>query len=265
MKAQKHYAILKYFGKTKIASPARCPHCGGGIRKSGVVSQYQTEIPERRGEHIEFRIHVGSCRACGRPVAGRHARQTSTAVGSAASQLEPRALALEQGWGLKVSRGGLCQALARLATKAEPTYRRLIEKIRAALSVTPDETGWKVGGCLWWMWAFSSAEATVYAIQPGRGFEQAAVLGEDFAGFLVRDGWSVYRQFTSAVHQTCLAHLLRRCLQMLEVAHGGVAKFPRTVKTILEGSQELRDRCARRHRAAPQRCTGHDAGAATPE
>ncbi len=60
-----------------------------------MVSQYQTEIPERRVEHIEYRIHMGSCRACGRPVAGRHARQTSTAVGSAASQLGPRALALD--------------------------------------------------------------------------------------------------------------------------------------------------------------------------
>ncbi|MGC9293427.1 MAG: hypothetical protein ACP5EP_12030, partial [Acidobacteriaceae bacterium] len=77
-----------------VPLPARCPHCGGGVKESGVVSQYQTEIPEPRVEHIEFRIHVGSCRACGRPVAGRHARQTSTAVGSAASQLGPRALAL---------------------------------------------------------------------------------------------------------------------------------------------------------------------------
>ncbi len=44
------------------------------------------------------------------------------------------------------------------------------------------------------------------AIQPGRGFEQAAVvLGNDFAGFLVRDGSSLYRQFAQAMHQSCLA------------------------------------------------------------
>ncbi len=76
------------------------------------------------------------------------------------------------------------------------------------------------------------------------------MLGEDFAGFLVRDGWSVYRQFTRAVHQTCLAHLLRRCRQMLEVAQGAEAKFPRTVKTILEGSLQLRDRRAGRQISA---------------
>ena len=44
------------------------------------------------------------------------------------------------------------------------------------------------------MWAFSSSQVTVYTIQPGRGFEQAAtVLGVGFEGFLVRDGWIVYR------------------------------------------------------------------------
>ena len=31
----------------------------------------------------------------------------------------------------------------------------------------PDETGWKVGGQLWWMWVFSTAQVTVYAIQLG--------------------------------------------------------------------------------------------------
>ena len=38
-----------------------------------------------------------------------------------------------------------------------------------------------------------------------------AVLGADFAGVLVRDGWAPSRRFTAAAHQTCLAHLLRRC------------------------------------------------------
>ena len=64
--------------------------------------------------------------------------------------------------------------------QGEPTYQALIEQIRGSPSVTPDETGWKVGGQLWWMWAFSTAQVTVYAIQLGRGFEQAArVLGAD--------------------------------------------------------------------------------------
>lgn len=115
--------------------------------------------------------------------------------------------------------------------------------MRSEPSVTPDETGWKVAARLWWMWVFSSPRLTVYAIQLGRGFEQAAaVLGSDFDGFLVRDGWSVYRQFQQAFHQTCLAHLLRRCREMMLIAGHQAAKFPRTVQAILQAALQLRDR-----------------------
>jgi len=246
----------------EVPLPAQCPRCGGCVEEWETVSQFQTEIPEPRVERIEFRIHVGRCRCCRRRVQGRHGRQTSNAIGSAASQLGPRALALatqlnkglglpygktatvlEQAFGLRVSRGGLCQAMERVAEKAEPTYQALVEQVRGSPSVTPDETGWKVGGQLWWMWVFSTPQVTVYAIQPGRGFEQAArVLGADFAGFLVRDGWAVYRRFLHALHQSCLAHLLRRCREMILVAGKREAEFPRSIQAVLQQALQLRDR-----------------------
>ena len=94
-----------------------------------------------------------------------------------------------------------------------------------------------------WMWAFSSSQVTVYAIQPGRGFERAAeVLGADFDGFLVRDGWSIYRQFVRATHQSCLAHLLRRCREMILGCRAGGREFPRGVQAVLQQALQLRDR-----------------------
>jgi hypothetical protein len=88
-------------------------------------------------------------------------------VGSAGSQLGARAVALASelnkglglsfgktaavlatAFGLQVGRGGLAQALHRVAQKAEPTYQELVQQIRGSPSVTPDETGWKVGGRL---------------------------------------------------------------------------------------------------------------------
>ena len=66
-----------------------------------------------------------------------------------------------------------------------------------------------------WLWAFATPQTTVYAIRSGRGFDDAAtVLGTDFAGVLVRDGWAPYRRFTHALHQSCLAHLIRRARQL---------------------------------------------------
>ncbi len=245
--------------------PPQCPHCGGAVEVERVAEQYQTEWPPVRARRVRFRVQVGHCRRCGKRLQGRHPQQTSDALGVARSQLGPRAVAgavfLVKGLGLShekaravfaemagvpVSRSGLCQAIARAGRKTEPTYGHLIEVVRGSPVVTPDETGWKVEGRLWWLWAFATPQVTVYAIQSGRGFEQAArVLGEEFAGLLVRDGWSVYARFAHAEHQTCLAHLLRRCREMLEVASPAAGRFPRLVQEILQQALAVRDRHAK--------------------
>jgi transposase len=111
-----------------------------------------------------------------------------------------------------VTRGALVYVCARAAARASPSYQALCVQVRDSPVVSPDETGWKAAGTLYWLWAFATADTTVYAIRPGRGFMDAAtILGEDFAGVLARDGWAPYRRFVHADHQSCLAHLLRRC------------------------------------------------------
>ncbi len=129
--------------------------------------------------------------------------------------------------GTKPTAGGLSQALARAAKQANPTYEALMEAVRESPVVAPDETGWRVGGRSQWLWAFVGRDVTVYRIQPGRGFGQAAaVLGEQFAGVLERDGWAPHRRFTAAGYQSCTAHLLRRCQELLQTAHGGARQVP---------------------------------------
>jgi transposase len=217
-----------------VPLPAQCPDCGGAVVRCRVVSQYQEDLPVQRPVVHEFRVAVGHCRRCHRRVQGRHSLQTSDALGAAAVQLGPQAVALavilnkqlglafgkivqllQDRFGLTVTRGGLVYAVHRAARQTQPTYDALCAQVRGSPVVTPDETSWKVGGHLQWLWAFATPDTTVYAIQDGRGFAQAAtVLGADYAGVLQRDGWAPYRQFVHAGHQTCLAHLLRRCRTM---------------------------------------------------
>jgi transposase len=208
----------------------------------------------------EFRIHIGECRACGRRVQGRHPLQTSDALGAASAQLGAQVIAfavilnkqlglsfgkiatlLQQQYGLTVTRSGLVHAVHRAARQAQPTYAALREQIRGSPVVTPDETGWKVAGRLQWLWVVATPDTTVYAIQPGRGYPEAAtLLGEDFAGIIVRDGWAPYRRFVQAIHQTCLAHLLRRC-RLLLTDHPRAGFVP-AVRDILQQALALRDR-----------------------
>jgi transposase len=83
----------------------------------------------------------------------------------------------------------------------------------------------------------------VYGIREGRGYEEAAsLLGADFEGVLVRDGWAIYPKFVEAEHQTCLAHLLRRCREMREATWGRGREVPNLVASILKDALALRDR-----------------------
>jgi len=250
--------------RISVPLPERCPHCGGGVEPESCQTQYQEEVV-RRTVVRRFDIAVGRCHDCRRQVQGRHRLQTSDAVGVGNVQLGPEALTLaailnkqmglslghtrqvlSYGFGLEVSRGGLYRALARMARRAEPTYDGLVETVRKAPVNGMDETGWKVGGRLQWLHVAVSAQVTVYAVLPGRGYEQSvAILGAGYDGFLIHDGWAPYYRFALAFHQSCLAHLLKRCREMALVGPSGALAFPRAVEQLLQTSLALRDRYAR--------------------
>lgn len=240
--------------------PSCCPECGGALALTAHATQYQEDLPPVRPMVRRFRIAIGRCTACHRRVQGRHPLQTSDALGAARTQLGPHAVTwavvlnkqfgvplgkivrlFGERFGLSITCGGLVHAIRRAARQAEPTYHGLTAQIRGSPIVTPDETGWKVAGRLRWLWVFVTPTTTVYRIQAGRGYEEAAaVLGDDFAGVLVRDGWPPYRKFPQAIHQTCLAHLLRRCRTLICDQHDG--RFAPHVQRLLRRALRVRDR-----------------------
>jgi transposase len=247
-----------------VPLPECCPHCGGGVAAESCETQYQEEIV-RRTLVRRFDIAVGRCHECQRRVQGRHRLQTSDAVGVGSVQLGPEALTLaailnkqmglslghtrqvlSYGFGLEVSRGGLYRAMARMADRAEPTYDGLGDTARQAPVNGMDETGWKVGGRLQWLHVAVSAQVTLYAILPGRGYEQSvALLGAEYDGLLIHDGWAPYYRFPLAFHQSCLAHLLKRCREMMQIASPAALGFPRAIEHLLQMGLELRDRYGR--------------------
>ena len=111
----------------------------------------------------------------------------------------------QTGFGLTVTPGGLAQVLHRAARHAAPTYTVLCEQIRNHLVLTADETGWRVGAVRHWLWVFATPDTTVYAICPGRRFDDAVtILRADLDGVLVGDGWAPYRRFDDALHRSCV-------------------------------------------------------------
>jgi len=243
-----------------VPVPRTCPDCGGPVEDTHVTAQYQEDLPPVRPLVRRFDVHVGRCRQCGRRVQGRHPLQTSDALGAAAVQLGPEAVAtaavlnkqlglsfgkittfFTERFGLRVVPSAIVRALHRAARQALPTYAALVQTVRSSPMVVADETGWRVQARLWWLAAYVTPDTTVYAILRGRGFEEAAcVLGPLFAGVLVRDGWAPYRQFTEAAHQTCVGHLQRRARE-LRTDHPR-ACLPEQVQEVLHDALLVRDR-----------------------
>jgi transposase len=243
-----------------VPLPAHCG-CGGTVKMEKVESQYQHEVV-RKTIWRRFDIAIGRCQACQQRVQGRDSRQTSDALGAAAVQLGPHALALavkmnkglgiphgdvatvlQDSFGLQVHRSTICRAVERVARRGEPTWHALRDAARRSPVNAIDETGWNVEAQLQWLWVVVSEQVTFCDILPGRSFEQAAaMLGTDYAGWLTHDGWAVYYKFLRAGHQSCISHLLRRCRDMAEIGSAAAARFPLAVKAILEKGLALRDR-----------------------
>ena len=243
--------------------PEVCPDCGGPLDETHVAQQFQVEIP-RKPIHRQFNIHVGRCRQCQRRVQGRHPLQTSDALGAAAAQLGPDAQAAivelnKQGglshgkvtrclgslFGISLSRGGSVHTVLRAASRCEPVYEGIRQTVGQSDWVVPDETGWRVGGHPAWLHTLVAPEATAYVIDPTRsGAVAEAILGLDYDGTMIHDGWSPYDQFKDARHQQCLNHLLRRADEMAAAATRRAVCFPRRVAELLRAGLDLRDRYA---------------------
>ena len=247
-----------------VPLPERCtdPCCGGPVDEDGVADQYQEDIPPVRPVVRRFQVHYGHCRCCGRRVQGRHPLQTSDALGAASVQIGPEALAtaahmnkelgvpygkialfFETRFSFTFARATVCRANLRIAQKAEPTFGAMVLAVRQSAVAYADETGWKTAGLLAWLWGFVTAEITVYVIRRSRGFDVIEeILTASFGGTLGRDGWAPYRKLLECAHQTCLAHLLGRCHDMLELAVAGEARYPLAVRGVLKDALALRDR-----------------------
>lgn len=204
-----------------------CPVCCGPVTDVERMEQVIEEIPPVCPRVVKVITYRGRCAHCG-PVESRHPLQTSYGRGAAKVQLGPRALSLaaclnkvhgltmrktcrvlHELCGLRITAGGLSQALSRIAGRVQGLYEHLIADIRGSPAVFADETSWWVGGPGYWLWVFTTPTRTVYRVDDSRGSKVVRdILGDDFGGMLVSDCLSSYDPADYAKHK-CIAHHLR--------------------------------------------------------
>lgn len=236
-----------------VPLPTSCPCCEScRVSETHVAQQYQIELPAKPIQR-RFDVHIGCCLDGGQRLQGRHELQTSCALGAAAVQLGAKAHAamawLNKCLGLahgKIAKlfqllfvstltvARLFTAMLRTATRCKLLHAEIQQSVRGSPRVTPDETGWRVGGRNAWSHVFVGQRATLFEVAAG-------VLGVGYNGHLIHDGWSAYDRFTDATHQHCVAHILRRARELPESARGYGVVFPRQILTLFTDAFALRD------------------------
>ena len=241
-----------------------CPECQVELVEPKISVQFQTDLPPIVPIVTQFNIESGWCPCCQQRWQGRHAEQTSNASGAAGNTLGPGVLTmaaelkhrlgvpyrkicdfLETYCGLHAAPATFIRAEQRLADLAQPTYDLLLDALRRAKIVHADETGWRVGRLNAWLWVFSNKDVTVYAIRAGQGARghevPAEILGPDFDGFLIIDGFKAYDVLNYAKGQ-CNGHLLRRAKEMSEAAEPREQQKLQTLIALIQEAINLAER-----------------------
>lgn len=248
--------IPKTVDREIVVSLHQCPQCGQAVQEARAITQYIEEIPEVRPQVIKLVTHEAHCPHCQKDVRSTHPLQVSLAEGAAGVQLGPNALGtaielnkkhgltmrrtcavLSQLFHLKLSPGGLSQAMARLAGKLEGAYDNLLARLRDGPLTHSDETSWWVGGPKYWLWVFADKTSTVYRVAPGRGRNIVVeALGENYGGTLVSDCLSVYDDVNPS-QQKCYSHHLKAISQAMEEAP---SDYLAQLKALLKAAMALK-------------------------
>ena len=204
-----------------------CPHCGGPVDSIEPCEQIIEDLPPVRPHVTRLMTYTGRCPRCG-DVRSTHPMQVSTAIGAAKVHLGARALGLaallnkhlglpmrptcrvlHHLGGLRLTPGGLAQALHRVAEKSKGSFLELLAGLRTQPAVYTDETSWWRGGPGYWLWTFTTPERTIYRVEHSRGKDVVFdTLGAYFGGVLISDCLASYENLPYVMHK-CYAHHLK--------------------------------------------------------
>lgn len=141
----------------------------------------------------------------------------------------------------EISPMGINNVLLRVGSACKSRYEETIKKIRKAKWVHIDETGMKVNGEKWWLWIFrSSEEDALVVIRKSRGCKVVhEILGKDFEGPVIVDGWRAYEWIK--IIQRCWAHLIREVDDLKDKSKNG-KRLSEEIHTKYEELKEFMDK-----------------------
>jgi transposase len=200
----------------------RCPGCNGKLKPKGQEHKIIEEAPKPQPvEVIELIANHYECDNCGEVVAkpdnwpehGRFGIQLLAQC--TVMKFEDRMTftklrdALKRQYDFKITPASLMNMTRSVGARLEKEHEELINKIRSSPCVYADETSLRINGINNWIWIFVTQDAVLCVIRKSRSKKVVKeILGKDYQGIVVCDGWKSYAQFGFTL-QRCWAHLLR--------------------------------------------------------
>lgn len=238
--------------------PERCGHCGRVLKGSdSEPHRHQvTELPPVLPHITEYRQHTLVCTCCG------HETRACLPEGVAVGQFGPRLLAtvglltgayhlskrtaqeiLRDLFGVQMSLGAVSGAEQRVSAALATVVKEAHEWAQAQRTAHADETGWREGRRLAWLWVMTTQLVTVFKVHARRNREAARALLGRFRGVLHSDRWAAYN-IHAGLRQLCWAHLLRDFTAMSEAGGRAAAigrRLLRRAKKVLKRWHCVRD------------------------
>lgn len=143
-------------------------------------------------------------------------------------------------YGLKVSRGEICELLHEVARMGKDEYGSLLDKVRGSPVVHGDETGWREDGVNGYVWSFSTPQVRFFTYRHSRASSVVKeVLGEDFVGVLVSDFYGAYNIY-DGVKQRCWVHYLRdlRTFAQKNDSNASIVAWVDSVKNVYHRAKD---------------------------
>ncbi|BCG63312.1 MAG: transposase, IS66 family [Methyloprofundus sp.] len=133
--------------------------------------------------------------------------------------------------GIRLSIGTINNTLHESGAAAMPIEEELVQEIVNNELLHVDETSWMELTTFLWLWVFTTDSVTAYWIASRSAELIENILGEDYVGWLMSDGYQVYRRYPNRMR--CWAHLLRKAEGLKESLDKEAQLFGRQTLDLL--------------------------------
>jgi len=135
-------------------------------------------------------------------------------------------------FGVSLSAGAISQSLHESARAAAPVAKQIQQQVQQSDLAYSDETPHYQAGEFLWLWVVANAHTVFFAI--GRRTKELflGVIGLEFAGWLMSDGYLAYRYHKLRLR--CWAHLIRKARALSETYTPYVQGYGTTLLEIFD-------------------------------